>query len=121
MWLALHTYRRSPAGVEMMHAVVTHFEAAYNALSGLFPGETIMEVSPKGKQIGAGSGTKDKKSHSGVDLGTKNTKMEKAAVGVGKSQPCWLFWRVHVLCCLHSPLSNLAEHRSIHMQRCHGH
>ena len=53
VWLALHTYHRSPAGVEMMHAVMTHVEAAYDALSGLFPRETIMEVSPNGKQIGA--------------------------------------------------------------------
>jgi len=87
MWLALHAYRRSPAGAEMMHAVATHVEAAYNVLGGLFPGKTVTEASPKGKQAGANSGTKAKKARSGVNLGTKDTKKEKVAVGAGKSQP----------------------------------
>ena len=57
MWLALHAYRQSPAGAEMMHTVVMHVEAAYNVLGGLFPRKPIMEASPKGKQAGASSGT----------------------------------------------------------------
>ena len=51
MWMVLHAYRWSPAGTEMMHTVVMHIEAAYNILGGLFPGNTITEASPKGKQV----------------------------------------------------------------------
>ena len=92
MWLALHAYRRSPAGAEMMHAVATHVEAAYNVLGGLLPGKAVMEASPKGKPTGVGSGTKatrstngaPKKGRPGVDVVGKNPK--KAVVGAGKSQ-----------------------------------
>jgi separase len=90
MWSALHAYRRSPAGAEMIHAVATHVEAAYNVLGGLLPGKAATEASPKGKP---GSGTKatrstngaPKKGGSGVDVVSKIPK--KATVGAGKSQP----------------------------------
>ena len=102
MWSALHAYRRSPAGAEMIHAVATHVEAAYNVLGGLLPGKAITEASPKGKPSSAGSGTKatrltngaPKKGRLGVDVANKNPK--KAAVGAAKSQPrkggSALFW-----------------------------
>ena len=102
MWSALHAYRRSPAGAEMIHAVATHVEAAYNVLGGLLPGKAITEVSPKGKPSSTGSGTMatrstngaPKKGRLGVDVASKNPK--KAAVGAAKSQPrkggSALFW-----------------------------
>ncbi|KAH0826731.1 cysteine peptidase C50 [Lanmaoa asiatica] len=92
MWLALHAYRRSPVGAEMMNAVAMHVEAAYSVLSGLLPGKPVADASPKGKPVGAGSGTKatksingvSKRGRSGVDVAAKNSK--KAAVGAAKSQ-----------------------------------
>ncbi|KAF8842467.1 hypothetical protein BDN67DRAFT_965802 [Paxillus ammoniavirescens] len=66
LWLALHAYRRSPAGTEMTSAVAVHLEAAYGVLSGLLPssdGGGVGERSPKAKRVsGTGSGTKVKKS-----------------------------------------------------------
>jgi len=70
-----------------MHTVTMHIKAAYNVLGGLFPRKTVMEVSPKEKQAGVSPGTRAKKAQLSVNLGTKNTKKEKAVVGVGKSQP----------------------------------
>ena len=72
---------------EMMHAVATHVKVVYNVLGSLFPGKTVTEMSPKGKQAGVSPGTKAKKAQLSVDLGTKNTKKEKVMVGAGKSQP----------------------------------
>lgn len=84
MWLALHAYRRSPAGAEMMNAVAMRVEAAYNVLSGLLPGKAISEATPKGKTVCAGAGTKatngtPKKGRWGVNVVAKNHK--RAAVG----------------------------------------
>ncbi|KAI9568353.1 hypothetical protein HD554DRAFT_2172437 [Boletus coccyginus] len=80
MWMALHTYRRLPAGAGITRVVAMHVEAAYYVLGGLFPGKPAMEASPKGKLADASSGAKAKKFRSSVDFGTKNAKKEKAAV-----------------------------------------
>ncbi|KAF8556865.1 hypothetical protein OG21DRAFT_1495257 [Imleria badia] len=92
MWLALHAYRRSPAGAEMMQAVATHVEAAFSVLDDFLHGKTLAYASPRGKPPGAGSGNKptrttngaSKKGRLGVDVVAKSS---KAAVGAAKSQP----------------------------------
>lgn len=92
MWLALHAYRRAPAGAEMMQAVGTHVEAAYNVLDEFLRGKPVTHVSPRGKPAGAGSRSKStrstngasKKGRLGVDGVAKNP---RAAAGAAKSQP----------------------------------
>ncbi|KAG9309980.1 peptidase family C50-domain-containing protein [Chiua virens] len=100
MWLALHGYRRSPPGAEIMNTVGMHVEAAYNVLSGLLPGSektTALEASPKGKQSTTGVGvralakapksntTGSKRGRSAADGVGKSSK--KATTGTAKSQP----------------------------------
>ncbi|KIK92250.1 hypothetical protein PAXRUDRAFT_830139 [Paxillus rubicundulus Ve08.2h10] len=91
LWLALHAYRRSPAGTEMTNAVAIHLEAAYGVLSGLLPsseGGATVEGNPKAKRVSdTGSGTKVKKSGgrtakkgTGVPAATAIASSKKAAM-----------------------------------------
>lgn len=98
LWLALHAYRKSPAGAEMTNAVAIHLEAAYGVLSGLLPsseGGTAGERSPKAKRIsGTGSGTKVKKSGgrtakkgTGLPAATATARSSKKAAAVNTVTP----------------------------------
>ena len=87
MWMALHAYRRSPAGAEMMNAVATHVEAAYAVLCGLLPGsegKVGLEASPKGKLPGASAGSKSRGAVNGVAKRAKGRPAVESAAKGGK-------------------------------------
>ena len=102
MWMALHAYRRSPAGAEMMHAVAKHVEGACDVLDDFLYQRSLSctNVSPRGKTA-TGSGPKATRSASrplkrgrlGADAIAKDSKTVSAAprmasLNTGDPAPC---------------------------------
>ena len=75
LWLALHAYRRLPAGPDMIAAVAVHIEKACDALASLLPGfERVSgENSPHVKKAKA-TATRATKTRSGKKGSTETTK-----------------------------------------------
>ena len=116
MWMALHAYRRSPAGAEMMHSVATHIEAAYNVLGGLLPGsegDAALEANPRGKSAAAGSAKPraNNVSKKGRSIAERTAKKAVDATKVPRKGDLLDSWGRLVSDATISPSNCLREHR----------